>query len=75
MAGEVLNMNDLTINKHRCKLKGLCFKTATKPYTKRYKQAGEKIRRKENDNYSNQKNENLKPLRPEIILNQIRLQF
>ncbi len=33
MAGEVLNMNDLTINKYRCKLKDLCFKTATKPYT------------------------------------------
>ena len=30
-------------------------------YSNRYKQAGEKIRRKENDNYSNQKNENLKP--------------
>ena len=33
MAGEVLNMNDLTINKNWCKLKVLCFKTATKPYT------------------------------------------
>ena len=35
MAGEVLNMNDLTINKHLCNLKDLCFKTATKPYTYR----------------------------------------
>ena len=35
MAGEVLNMSDLTINKHRCEWKDLCFKTATKPYTKR----------------------------------------
>ena len=35
MAGEVLNMSDLTLNKHRCKLKVLCFKTATKPYTNR----------------------------------------
>jgi hypothetical protein len=35
MVGEVLNMSDLTINKHRCELKDLCFKTATKPYTKR----------------------------------------
>jgi len=26
-------MSNLTINKHRCKLKYLCFKTATKPYT------------------------------------------
>jgi len=34
MAGEALNMSDLTINKYRCKLKDLCFKTATKPYTK-----------------------------------------
>jgi hypothetical protein len=33
MAGEVLYMNILTLNKHRCKLKDLCFKTATKPYT------------------------------------------
>jgi hypothetical protein len=39
MAGEVLNMSDLTINKHWCKLKDLCFKTATKPYTNRYPQA------------------------------------
>ena len=39
MAGEVLNMNDLTINKHRGKLKVLCFKTTTKPYTKRCAQA------------------------------------
>jgi hypothetical protein len=38
MAGEVLNMNDLTINKHRGKLKVLCFKTTTKPYTKRWPQ-------------------------------------
>lgn len=29
MAGEVLNMSDLTINKHWCKLKDLCSKTAT----------------------------------------------
>jgi len=36
MAGEALNMSDLIINKYRCKLKGLCFKTATKPYTKRW---------------------------------------
>ncbi len=35
MAGEVLNMSNLTINKYRCKLKDLCFKTATKPYTHR----------------------------------------
>ena len=28
-------MNILDINKHRCKLKNLCFKTATKPYTER----------------------------------------
>ena len=33
MAGEMLSMSDLTINKHRRKLKDLCFKTATKPYT------------------------------------------
>ena len=38
MAGEVLNMSDLTINKLWCKLKDLCFKTATKPYTYRYAQ-------------------------------------
>ena len=31
----MLNMSDLTLNKHRCKLKDLCFKTATKPYTYR----------------------------------------
>ena len=37
MAGEVLNMSDLTINKHQCKLKDLCFKTATKPYTNRWR--------------------------------------
>ncbi len=36
MAGEVLNMSVLTLNKHRCKLKDLCFKTATKPYTHRW---------------------------------------
>lgn len=36
MAGEVIDMSDLIINKHRCKLKDLCFKTATKPYTKRW---------------------------------------
>ena len=35
MAGEVLNMSDLTLNKQRSKLKDLCFKTATKPYTYR----------------------------------------
>ncbi len=39
MAGEVLNISNLTIIKHRCKLKDLCFKTATKPYTHRYGQA------------------------------------
>ena len=33
MAGEVLNMSILALNKHRCKLTDLCFKTATKPYT------------------------------------------
>ena len=37
MAGEVLNMNNLTINKNQCKLDVLCFKTATKPYTNRYR--------------------------------------
>jgi len=36
MAGEVLIMSDLTLNKHWCKLKDLCFKTATKPYTNRW---------------------------------------
>ncbi len=35
MAGEVLNMSILDINKLRCKLKDLYFKTATKPYTNR----------------------------------------
>jgi len=30
MAGEVLNMSDLTINKHRCKLKDLCSKNRHK---------------------------------------------
>ena len=30
MAGEVLNMNDLDINKHWCKLKVLCFKNRHK---------------------------------------------
>ena len=35
MAGEVLNMSNLAMNIHRCKLKNLCFKTATKPYTYR----------------------------------------
>lgn len=35
MAGEVLNMNELTLNKHRSRLKDLYFKTATKPYTHR----------------------------------------
>jgi len=43
MAGESLNMSILSINKHRCKLKDLCFKTATKPYTERYGQ-GEKTK-------------------------------
>ena len=38
MAGEVLNMSILDINKHWCKLKDLCFKTATKPYTQRCSQ-------------------------------------
>ena len=41
MADEVLNMSDLTLNKHRCKLKDLCFKTATKPYTNRCMQGKE----------------------------------
>ena len=36
MADEVLNMSILTTNKHRCKLKDLYFKTATKPYTERW---------------------------------------
>ena len=36
MAGEVLNMNILDINKHWCKLKDLCFKNRHKPYTHRY---------------------------------------
>ena len=35
MADEVLYMSILALNKHRCKLKNLCFKTATKPYTER----------------------------------------
>lgn len=35
MADEVLNMSGLTIYKHWCKLKDLCFKTATKPYIQR----------------------------------------
>ena len=30
MAGEVLNMSILTINKHWCKLKDLCFKNRHK---------------------------------------------
>jgi len=30
MAGEVLNMNDLTMNKNRCKLKDLCFENRHK---------------------------------------------
>ena len=30
MAGEVLNMSILDINKHRCKLKDLCFKNRHK---------------------------------------------
>ena len=30
MAGEVLNMSNLTINKFRCKLKDLCFKNRHK---------------------------------------------
>ena len=38
MAGEVLNMSILTLNKVSCKLKDLCLKTATKPYTYRYLQ-------------------------------------
>jgi hypothetical protein len=37
MADEVLIMSILGINKHRCKLKDLYFKTATKPYTNRCK--------------------------------------
>ena len=36
MAGEVLNMSDLTINKHWYKLNDLCFKNRHKPYTQRY---------------------------------------
>ena len=36
MAGEVLNMNILDINKHRCKLKDLCSKNRHKSYTHRY---------------------------------------
>jgi hypothetical protein len=39
MAGEVINMSDLTINIHLCKLTYLYFKTATKPYTNRWQQA------------------------------------
>jgi len=39
MAGEVVSMNILDINKHWCKLIDLCFKTVTKPYTHRYPQA------------------------------------
>ena len=35
MAGEVLNMKILYINKHRCKLKDLCFKNRHKSYTQR----------------------------------------
>ena len=42
MAGEVLNMNNLTINKNQCKLDVLCFKTATKPYTNRWVQPPKK---------------------------------
>ena len=30
MAGEVLNMNVFTTNKHQCKLKDLCFKNRHK---------------------------------------------
>jgi hypothetical protein len=48
MADEVLNMSDLTINKHRCKLEVLCFKTATKPYTKRYPPLKNEIKMNEN---------------------------
>ena len=36
MAAKVLNMLDLTMNKHQCKLKDLYFKTATKPYANCY---------------------------------------
>ena len=46
MAGEVLSMSDLNINKHRCKLKDLCFKNRHKPYTNRYAQAEETLTRK-----------------------------
>ena len=42
MAAEVLNMNILTIKYHWCKLKDLCFKTATKPYTQRWGQGKKK---------------------------------
>ncbi len=33
MAGEILNMSNLTTNKHRCKLKLLYFKNRHKSYT------------------------------------------
>ena len=36
MAGEVLIMSFLAINKHRSILKDLYSKTATKPYTQRW---------------------------------------
>ena len=35
MADELLNMSNLTINKHLCKLKDLCFKNRHKSYTHR----------------------------------------
>ena len=38
MAGEILNINILDINKHRCKLKDLFFKTAIKIYTNRWQE-------------------------------------
>jgi len=46
MAGEVLNMKILTLNKYRCKLKHLRFKTATKPYSKRWQQPKQTVMQK-----------------------------
>ena len=36
MAGDVLIMKDLTINKHWCSLKDICFKNRHKPYANRW---------------------------------------
>jgi len=36
MAGEMLNMCNLTVYKYRCKLKVLCFKNRHKLYTQGY---------------------------------------